>query len=169
MLQLILPCAGLFRWKQWWCVMPRTKFLMHGAVIARLLLDIFQTIMGGMELAGAPDPSCTDIILLCAVMIGHAEGRPMTAAKLAEYVGIARPTAIRHLQELMANGVINQDAGKRWKLRTSDQDRRDLIDSVIVASTQHIRKAMAALSKMDGQDIASHYDTGLRTARGDAK
>lgn len=142
---------------------------MQGAVVARLLLDIFQTTVGGMELAGSPDPSCTDIILFCAVMIGHAEGRPMTAAKLAEYVGMARPTAIRRLQELMAVGVVDQDSRKRWKMRTGDQARRDLIDSVIVANAQHIRKAMAALSKMDAQVVASHYDTGLRPVRGDEK
>jgi hypothetical protein len=125
--------------------------------------------MRGMEMAGAPDPSCADIILVCAVMIGHADGRPMTSAKLAEYVGMARPTAIRRLQELMASGVISQDARKCWKMRTTDSARRDLIDSIIVANAQHIRKAMAALSKMDGMEIARHHGPALRPTPGDEK
>jgi DNA-binding IclR family transcriptional regulator len=107
-----------------------------------------------MLMAGAPDTSCADIILFCAVLIGHAEGRPMTAGKIAAYVGMPRPTAVRRLQEMMGKGIIRHDARKRWTMLTTQSARRDLIDSVIVANTQHIRRAVEALSKMDGIDVA---------------
>jgi hypothetical protein len=149
--------------------MPRTQRLTQGAVVARLLLDICGAITDGMGMAGAPDASCADVVLLCAVMIGHAEGRPMTAAKIGAYVGIPRPTAIRRLQEMMDSGIIHHDARKRWKMLTSDSARRDLIDSVIVANTQHIRRAMDALSKLDGMEIAQRDDLELRPSHGDAK
>jgi hypothetical protein len=37
---------------------------------------------------------------------------------------------------------------------TTEIARRDLIDRVIVANAQHIRKAVGALSKMDSMEIA---------------
>jgi hypothetical protein len=149
--------------------MPLTQRFPQGAVIARLLLNLIETTAGGMMLAGAGDASCTDIILLCAVMIGHADGRPMTASKLAAYVGMPRPTVFRRLQELMSRGIIGHDARKRWRLLTIDMARRDLIDSVVVANAQHVFRAADALSKMDGLDVACRYPAELRPSHGDAK
>jgi predicted transcriptional regulator len=149
--------------------MPKTQRFPQGAVISRLLLDLFQTTARGMLLAGAADASCADVILLCAVHIGHADGRPMTAGKVAEYVGMARPTAVRRLQEMMDRGIVRHDARKRWTLQTLDSGRRELIDSVIVANSQHVLKAMTALSKMDGIDIAQRDRPPLKVGHGEAE
>jgi predicted transcriptional regulator len=130
---------------------------------------MFETLVVGMDVAGAHDVTCADIVLLSAVMIGHAEGRPMTCGKLSAYVGMPRATVFRRLQEMMSAGIIRHDARKRWTFLTTDPARRDLIDSVIVANAQHVRKAMAALSKMDGLDVADRREPPLRTLRSDTQ
>lgn len=149
--------------------MPKTQRFPQGAVISRLLLDLLHSTASGLLLAGAADVSCADVILVCAVFIGHTDGRPMTAGKLAAYVGMPRPTAVRRLQELMTRGIVRQDASKRWRLETAESDRRSLIDRVIVANLQHIRKAMDALSKMDGIDIAQRDALPQRGMHGDGQ
>lgn len=134
--------------------MPHTRFFLQGAIIARLLLDLLQTTTSGLLETGVGDVSCVDVILLCAVHIGHSDGRPMTAGKLADYVGMPRATAVRRLQEMMRKGILRHDSRKRWALLTTGDGRRDVIDGVIVANAQHIQKAISELSKMDGMDIA---------------
>ncbi|MHA6928273.1 hypothetical protein [Ralstonia pseudosolanacearum] len=41
-----------------------------------------------------------DVLLLCGVAIGDLEARPMTAYKLADYVGMPRGTVLRRLAML---------------------------------------------------------------------
>lgn len=57
-----------------------------------------------------------DVLLLCAVAVGHGEGKPMTAHKLAGYVGMPRPTAVRRLQHLCALGLVQRGDGGRFRL-----------------------------------------------------
>jgi DNA-binding transcriptional ArsR family regulator len=47
-----------------------------------------------------------DLLIRSAVYLGTIEGRPMTAAKLATYVGIPRPTVVRHLRALERRGLV---------------------------------------------------------------
>ena len=41
-----------------------------------------------------------------AIMVGHAENRPMNATKIANYVGLPRSTVIRKLNEFLRVGAI---------------------------------------------------------------
>jgi hypothetical protein len=52
------------------------------------------------------------LLVACGVVIGHTEGRPFTASKLAQFVGIPRTTALRKLETLVSLGVIEQKANK---------------------------------------------------------
>jgi predicted transcriptional regulator len=48
----------------------------------------------------------SQLLIGSAIMVGHAENRPMNATKIARYVGLPRSTVIRKLNEFLRVGVI---------------------------------------------------------------
>jgi len=50
----------------------------------------------------------TLLIVYGAVLIGHAEGRPMNASKLSHYLGVPRTTVLRKLDELIAKNMVER-------------------------------------------------------------
>lgn len=46
------------------------------------------------------------LLIGSAIMVGHAENRPMNATKIANYVGLPRSTVIRKLNEFLRVGAI---------------------------------------------------------------
>jgi predicted transcriptional regulator len=46
------------------------------------------------------------LLIGAAIMVGHAENRPLNATKIAHYVGLPRSTVIRKLNEFLRVGVI---------------------------------------------------------------
>jgi len=48
------------------------------------------------------------LLIGSAIMVGHAENRPMNATKIAHYVGLPRSTVIRKLNEFLIAGVIDR-------------------------------------------------------------
>jgi predicted transcriptional regulator len=46
------------------------------------------------------------LLIGSAIMVGHAENKPMNATKIAQYVGLPRSTVIRKLNEFLRAGVI---------------------------------------------------------------
>ncbi|MDK3021720.1 helix-turn-helix domain-containing protein [Cupriavidus taiwanensis] len=66
-----------------------------------------------------------DVLLLCAVAVGHGEGKPMTAHKLAGYVGMPRPTAVRRLRHLEAMRLVQRGDGGRYQL--TDEGMRRVV------------------------------------------
>jgi IclR-like helix-turn-helix domain-containing protein len=46
------------------------------------------------------------LLISAAVLAATLDRRPMTAHKLAGYVGMARPTVIRHLHQLEQHGAV---------------------------------------------------------------
>jgi hypothetical protein len=78
-----------------------------------------------------------DIVLVaCAVVIGHTEGRPFTAAKLAQFVGMPRSTALRKLNALVDLGVIENRDGHYCVSKT----RLELPDETIQRVVRTITK-----------------------------
>lgn len=76
------------------------------ALVARALLDALRAFgaayLGHKRFGARAD----ELVLLAAVFVGQAEGRPMNASKLADYAGMPRPTVIRKLQALARRGVL---------------------------------------------------------------
>ncbi|MDF3106943.1 helix-turn-helix domain-containing protein [Burkholderia semiarida] len=64
-----------------------------------------------------------DVLLLVGVAIGDLEARPMTAYKLASYVGMPRATVIRRLASLARAGLVERDGRRRYVL-TPEGKRR---------------------------------------------
>ena len=46
------------------------------------------------------------LLIGTAIMVGHAENRPLNATKIAHYIGMPRSTVIRKLNEFLRAGVI---------------------------------------------------------------
>lgn len=46
------------------------------------------------------------LLIGSAIMVGHAENRPMNATKISHYVGLPRSTVIRKLNEFAVSGVV---------------------------------------------------------------
>ncbi|OKO67652.1 hypothetical protein AC629_42605 [Bradyrhizobium sp. NAS80.1] len=79
-----------------------------------------------------------------AVYLGTVEDRPMTAMKIAAFVGMPHPTVIRRLRVLCRLGTIER-VGKTYRTTAKQLDRisrRDL-DAMI----RLVRRASEALSR----------------------
>jgi predicted transcriptional regulator len=46
------------------------------------------------------------LLIGSAIMVGHAEDKPMSATKIAQYIGLPRSTVIRKLNQFLKAGVI---------------------------------------------------------------
>lgn len=66
--------------------------------------------------------NAADVLLICAVAIGDLEARPMTAFKLAQYIGMPRPTVVRKLARMARAGLVVRDGRGRYEL--TDKARR---------------------------------------------
>jgi hypothetical protein len=69
-------------------------------------------------------------LVLHAVWYGHLTGRPMTALKLAEFIGMPRATVRRKLADLVRLGCAEQN-GTRYYVSERDLTRPPLIDQAI--------------------------------------
>jgi len=123
-----------------------TDELQRSLLISRLFLDIARAFRGvdwpnenyGMHAA--------DGMLVAAVFIGETEGRPMNASKLAEFVGVPRPTVIRRMAELARNGRVVKD-GTVWRYagpRDIEGTRR-----ATAAAVKAIIRTAEQLSRLD--------------------
>jgi DNA-binding IclR family transcriptional regulator len=94
-------------------------------------------------------PYADDVLLCAALFIGQYEGRPMTAAKIAAYIGMPRPSAIRKLEGLMVRGIVTQSAAKHWVIASDKREIEARANIVVPAVCRRIAKATAELSKLD--------------------
>jgi hypothetical protein len=95
-----------------------------------------------------------DVMLCAAVWIGHAESRPMTAAKIAAYIGMPRPSVVRKLAGLQKRGIVQQGDKGQWRMVP-----RDEYASMNDASKSHIHRAASNLSILDAQPIADRFQS----------
>jgi predicted transcriptional regulator len=50
------------------------------------------------------------LLIGAAIMVGHAEDKPMNATKIAQYINLPRSTVIRKLNQFLKAGVIARHA-----------------------------------------------------------
>lgn len=83
------------------------EYLKERLSIARLLIDISKIYHAGLFGEGANFAASIDaVFVMCCVVIGHAENRPMNATKISHYLNMARTTALRKLDDLEHRGSI---------------------------------------------------------------
>ena len=90
-----------------------------------------------------------------AICLALLDGRAWTAAELATYAGIARPTASEHLNQLVQAGLLAEERrGRHRYVRLASPELAQLIEDVAVAAgqpapTRSLRTVQAA------QDLAA--------------
>ena len=85
----------------------RTQRLAIMHMLVDMLLEVRQDALGATELARGDDD--TTALVYTAVSIGHGEGKPMNATKLANFTHTPRTTVLRKLDRLIELGVVRKD------------------------------------------------------------
>jgi CRP-like cAMP-binding protein len=90
--------------------MPKGKYpLKHRderRAVAQLFIELTRAMRRSINETGNVDGDL--LLVAAAVMVGHAEDRPMTAAKIAHYVELPRTTVLRKLDELAARDLLER-------------------------------------------------------------
>ncbi|MDT9046471.1 helix-turn-helix domain-containing protein [Escherichia coli] len=93
--------------------------------------------------------SHADLVLLCmAVGIGQLEGRPMSASKIAQYIGMPRVTVLRKLADLRARGLIERPTRRAYTLGSLEVPGPKH-SRIIAALQRRVHEASTELSKLD--------------------
>lgn len=122
-------------------------------MIARLTLKLMQHYSTAILQDQHYGKNAQDIIILLGVAVGTHENKPMTAAKLSEFICIPRPTIVRRVAGLVDDGLLRLD--ERKLIYLSDiADKRASKAAPILNKTAILRTA-TFLSKLDNKPIAS--------------
>lgn len=124
--------------------MPEIVDAQSRIVVAKLVIEILRE-QGATELGAERFGSRSDDLLLrMAILIGQAEGRPMTASNLSGYVGQARPSVVRKLNNWEAAGLIVRE-GLVYKFPVAKLNR----PRVLRAAESARRRVAAAAAALD--------------------
>lgn len=82
----------------------------------RTVLDVMRSLSKAILRQQRFGSHAGDLLLMCAVAIGHLEAKPMGASQLSRYVGMARPTVIRRLRAMERAGLVVRDGYARYSL-----------------------------------------------------
>jgi len=137
------------------CKMPQARMDQPGYVIAKLLLEMTKTAATVFLHSENHASEADDVMLCAAVYIGQCEGRPMTSGKLADYIGMPRPTVARKLDELKHRGLVLANSKRKWCIASNSPKVAARIAASVDALLPLIHSASSALSKMDSLGIAS--------------
>src|SRR3569833_117560 len=89
--------------------MPGTYPIMHRLerlALARAYVALTRVMVDSVFGEKPADHSL--LLIGSAIMVGHAENKPMSATKIAQYIGLPRSTVIRKLNEFQGAGVISR-------------------------------------------------------------
>src|SRR6266436_2106994 len=78
-------------------------------IISRMMMDllrIFQEVGFDNRDYGR---NLESLYILLVVFIGHAEKRPMTAARISRFLGLPRSTVVRKLAQLIQSGHVSKE------------------------------------------------------------
>jgi hypothetical protein len=94
--------------------MPNKEGAMHGTypilhrlerlALAKAYIALTRVMVDSVFGEKAADHSL--LLIGTAIMIGHAENRPLNATKIAHYIGMPRSSVVRKLNEFLRAGVI---------------------------------------------------------------
>lgn len=116
--------------------------------VAKLTIDLMKT--GRLYFAdGLREGSARDVLLFMAIYIGHAEMRPMSAHKIAQYLGMPRATAVRRLEEMRDCGFVQKLPGGLWCIDLDAVGSRSRLVKMLGDNLAHIHMAASKLTKMD--------------------
>jgi len=94
------------------------EFAQHHAHMSHLFLHLLRNMRNDYAPRLAL-PEFADLCpIVCQVLIGHVEGRAMTAADLARFLEMPRSTVMRRLRLLIALGILERHGAQYWLVRT---------------------------------------------------
>lgn len=107
------------------------------AALARMYIELTHAFIATIPPLTQPPPVETDAnlaLVAVAVMLGHAEGRPMTVSQLARHVRAPRATTTRRLQALVESGLIVRTKTRYYLApqRAEKVPHRDHFDLILV-------------------------------------
>lgn len=126
-----------------------------GLITARLIIDLLRSTVEIFLLKSGATASIDEAVMCAALFVAQAEGKPLTAGKLAAFVGMPRPSVIRKLHSLMSRGFVRQDKDKRWHISLDRQEITRRSRLVLATHIIQIDRAAKELSKMDGLKVAA--------------
>lgn len=133
--------------------MPKTiMYAQHRKVVLKMTIEIIVTFCKAYFEGDKPADRVNDILICGAVMVGQAEGHPLNASKVADLVGMARPTVIRRLAVLEKKGLVVR-AGRTFKMR-HEFVNSDRVVQAGISARKAIFTAHAQLSKLDSKGVA---------------
>jgi len=132
--------------------MPAT--LLYGlerARVARLVLNLLRTVRNAYTPELTLEEASEFLFLMMHLFIGHAEGRPLSASKLARIAEMPRTTVLRRLAALIELGYLERVGDSYYLTAKSNvpNQRRVLLEHI--NNIQHAAKELSKieLSKMD--------------------
>jgi hypothetical protein len=101
-----------------------------------------------------------EILIGLAILIGQSEGRPMTASDIAVFVGIPRPTVIRHLQPaIKSKAVISKKDGRRHPYYVLAGNEPEVVGEIVKLFDKYA-KLCGQLSKLDDKEFVTPPRSG---------
>jgi DNA-binding IclR family transcriptional regulator len=108
-------------------------------IVAKLVLEILREFGTGYLRTARFGTHADELILLAALVVG-----PTSTAKLAEYAGVARPSAIRKLDSMVRRGIVEKVDG-RYVLSANVANSSRVLRAAD-AARKRIRRAAAAMA-----------------------
>lgn len=134
----------------------RPLHAMQRGTAAKIIIELLLAIQAAYSGVLDDNDDLLGAVLGCAVLVGQADGNPMTISDLAAYTGVPRPTVIRRINRAQQTGRICRiQVGRRttlWLTRVNDPGVVDAIMKAVRRATRQFN----ALSKMDSTHVAAH-------------
>jgi len=127
--------------------------LENRGVIATGVIDILREFCRLHFATSSLSETVEESLISAAIVIGQADGRPMTATDISNYLGYPRPTVVRKLLEISTFRKIKKvREGSRVCYTFADLDEPRVVNGL-----KHVflivQRLCAAVSKMDTSDV----------------
>lgn len=127
-------------------------------IIAMAVVDILRTYSRAYFKDDEFGKHIIDLVIGCAVAIGQAENRLMTASDIAAYTGLSRITVLRHLDMLAQQGLVDKiTQGRRKAIYNTRANHSDVV-AHIVKLFDIAENVLSQLSKADSNPVAQEFD-----------
>lgn len=133
-------------------MLSQPKQVTEAVLTIKCVIEVFREYCRGGSHSRRFGASADQVLLVGAVFVGQAEGRPMNASKLSEYVGMPRATVIRKLGSLSRRGVIERDGGGYVLSKETLLNERS--KDAMVRARKCLVDTAAKLSRLDTLAIA---------------
>lgn len=116
-------------------------------IIAKMVLSMIHHFNVSLLYNKGTAHNANDVVIVLGVAVGVHENKPMTAAKLALYISMPRPTVIRRVQLLVERNILVINSNKQIIL--SELTNINALNLLHTLNKPAILRAAKFVSKMD--------------------